>query len=133
MYRMMAGYAPGSSGHAAKHGCRPYLVVTITSCSRIALPSCAEQLARTGQQHVVDPDELHEVLAHALARCANPCAGILHRGLHAAVRRVARVTERLREVEQAKAQIVHAGDRSEIARELHAAPALDHEADRDAG
>src|ERR1700758_375215 len=42
---MMGGNGPAPSGHAAKLGIRPCLVVTITSCSIILLPpaACAQQ------------------------------------------------------------------------------------------
>src|SRR5438105_4040586 len=82
MYRMMAGNWPDASGHAANAGWRPYLVLTMTSCSIICAGprgghgdalgcsfarfrcSRIEQLARACDQDVVDPDEIHEVLAH---------------------------------------------------------------------
>src|SRR3569623_305685 len=122
---MIAGYAPGASGQAAKQACRPYFVVTVTSCSRIASSSCAEQLARTGQQHVVDPHEPHEILAHALARGADARARVLDRRFHLAVGRIARMTERLREVEQSEAQVIDALHRRELARDVDPAPAID--------
>src|ERR1700686_5368857 len=84
MYRIIAGNGPGASGHAANAGWPPYLVLTVTSCSIIGAASICghgdalgralarfrgfpiEELPRAGDQNVVDPDEVHEVLAHAL-------------------------------------------------------------------
>src|SRR5450432_3538484 len=90
MYRMIPGYWPGASGQAANAAWRPYLVLTTTSCSIICTASGSdhrgplrfvqrnalarfrrcriEQLARDSDQDIVDPDEIHEILAHALAR-----------------------------------------------------------------
>src|ERR1700730_9577231 len=85
IYRMIAGNWPGASGHAANAGWRPYLVLTKTSCSIICAASICghgdtlrraiarsrrsaiEQRSRARDQNVVDPDEVHEILAHALA------------------------------------------------------------------
>src|ERR1700730_15538840 len=106
MYRMIAGNWPGASGHAANAGWRPYLVLTMTSCSIICTApirghgdclgsafarfrrSPVKQLARPGDQNVVDPDEVHEVLAHALARAMDPLDALANGGLYVDVRRI---------------------------------------------
>src|SRR4249920_2504620 len=86
---MIPGNRPGSSGHAVKAGWRPYLVTTRTSFSIIAsilwmahgIPAGArhrrldswraEELASPGNQHVVDPDVVHEILPDPLAGSMN--------------------------------------------------------------
>src|ERR1700676_2432507 len=124
MYRMIAGNWPGASGHAANAGWRPYLVLTTTSCSIISVASIRghgdalgrilarfrrpsiEELPRARDQDVVDPDEVHEVLAHALARAMDSLDALADGGLDVGVRRIAGGTQRLREVEQSKAEII---------------------------
>src|ERR1700730_2185140 len=109
MYRMIAGNGPGASGDPANAGWRPYLVLTRTSCSIICAASicghgdalgCAlarfrrstiEELPRARDQDVVDPDEVHEVLAHALAREVNALDARADGGLDLGMRRVARM------------------------------------------
>src|ERR1700676_3311370 len=134
MYRMIAGNWPGASGHAANAGWRPYLVLTTTSCSIISVASIRghgdalgrilarfrrpsiEELPRAGDQHVVDPDEVHEVLAHALARAMNALDAGADGGLDIGMRGVARTAKRLCEVEHPEAKIVDSWKRRDLAR-----------------
>src|ERR1700674_2831074 len=151
MYRMTAGNWPGASGQAANAGWRPYLVLTVTSCSIICAASICghgdalrctlarfrraaiEELPRARDQDVVDPDEVHEVLAHALAREVDPLDALPDGGLDLGVRRIARVTQRLREVEHPEAEIVDSWKRRDLARDVETALALDHDAQRERG
>src|SRR5665213_3987264 len=107
---MIPGNWPGASGHAAKAGCSPYLVTTRTVFSIIAVlqracrkasRSRVQQLARAGDEHVVDPDVFHEILAHPLAGAAYARAGTRDGADDVAVIRHARMPERLREVQHA--------------------------------
>src|SRR5438309_1459230 len=126
MYRMIAGKGPAPSGHAANAGWRPYLVLTMTSCSiigadlrrghretvgdalaRFQRPRI-EQLACARDQHVVDPHVVHEVFAHTLAHAMNAVDALGDSGLDVRVRRIAGVAERLGEIEHPEAQIVDA-------------------------
>src|SRR5216683_2556005 len=139
MYRMMAGNGPGVSGQAANAGCRPYLVLTTTSCSIICAASqCGhgdalslalarlrrssiEELARARDQNVVDPDEVHEVLAHALARAMDALDAYGDGGLHVGVCRIAWVAKRLREVQHPEAQIIDTGQRRDLGSDVKTA------------
>src|SRR4051812_39447514 len=113
---MIAGNAPGASGHTAKQGCRPYLVETSTWFSIMVSSSSAEKLPRAGDQHVVDPDIFHEVFAHRLAGGVNSPGRIGHGLFHRRVLGIAAMAERLREIEHAEAHVVDARQRREFAR-----------------
>src|SRR5579864_2734720 len=71
---MMPGYCPGPSGQTAKVGIRPYLVVTMTSCSSIATVLHVRQdlgaasLARTA----ADVTRVFRSRGRRAAECACP-------------------------------------------------------------
>src|SRR5579871_4038191 len=78
----------------------------------------AEQLARARHENVVDPGEFHEVLTHALAGLVDARDARADRLFDVGMRRVARVTERLRQVLHAEAQVVDAGQPGELVCDL---------------
>src|SRR6266540_4120971 len=117
---MIAGNCPSSSGQTTKLGWRPYFVVMITSFSIIELPlqvwrriqagmqrgwsmifSRIQQAAGPGEQHVIDPDEFHEILPHGLTRGANAARRSRNSRLHLAMLWISRMAQRLREIQHA--------------------------------
>src|SRR5262249_37099644 len=97
--------------------------------SRFRSPA-VEQRARAAEQHLAYPGEVHEVLADALARGVYARACIRDRALHVGMARIARMTERLREVHHAEREVVDAIERGELVRGLDAGAALDHQTER---
>ncbi len=99
----------------------------------VAVRSSIEELARARDQNVVDPDEVHEVLAHALARAMDALDAYGDGGLHVGVCRIAWVAKRLREVQHPEAQIIDTGQRRDLGSDVKTALALDHDAQREGG